>query len=177
MANLLSTQPASPNYLSPINFRFSFARSPGINYFCTRATMPSVSLSVATLSTPFKDIPLFGNKLDYGTFSLVYLVDENFDNYLEMYNWIIALGTTDTFDNYKNLVNKPIGSAESVYSDGVLTILDSQKNPRTEIKFHDMFPTLISDLWFNVDTPSIKHVTNEISFKFRMFEIKQLTYS
>ena len=54
------------NFLSPIGFKFSLKRSPGVAYFCNEANIPDMSLSVAEQPTYLRDIPLPGDKIDFG---------------------------------------------------------------------------------------------------------------
>ena len=173
---LLTSQPVTPNFLSPLNFRFSLKRSPNLNFFVVRATIPGFSISVTEQTTPFRRIPLSGNKISFGDFSIVYRVDETFTNYLEMHDWITSLGHLEDFEDYKKLASAAKGTGKSTLSDGTLTVLDSSKNPRTEITIKDMFPIEMGSIWFNADAPTVVHVTNEVKFKFKSFEIKQLPY-
>ena len=173
---LLTTQPVSTNFLSPLNFRFSLKRSPNLNFFVVRATLPGMSITITEQSTPFKRIPLPGNKISFGDFSIVYRVDENFTNYLEVHDWLTSLGHLEGFDDYSRLATANKGTGRGTVSDGTLTVLDSAKNPRTEITIYDMFPVEVGSMWFNADAPTVVHVTNEVKFKFRNFEIKQLPY-
>ena len=52
------------NFLSPIGFKFSLKRSPGVAYFCNEANIPDMSLSIAEQPTYLRNIPLPGDKIE-----------------------------------------------------------------------------------------------------------------
>ena len=48
-----------------------------------------------------KDIDVPGDKLQYGEFSLRFLVDENMENYMSIHNWLTGLGYPETTEQFK----------------------------------------------------------------------------
>ena len=76
------------NFLSPIGFKFSLKRSPGVAYFCNEANIPDMSLSIAEQPTYLRNIPLPGDKIEFGDLNLRFMVDEDLTNYMEIQNWI-----------------------------------------------------------------------------------------
>ena len=64
-------QPTNLNYLSQLGFRFSIKKLPNVNYFCQKASLPSISLDAIEFQTPFGNIPRAGNKLKYSTIHLL----------------------------------------------------------------------------------------------------------
>ena len=170
----ISTQPVNPNYLSPLNFRFSMTRSPNLNFFVIRATLPQVSISSSSLATPFTNIPLHGNKITFNELDLNYRVDENLNNYLELFNWLTSIGHAEDFSGYNQLATNDRTSGYNIYSDATLTIFDSAKRPRNEILFHDLYPVTLGGMVFASDLNDINYITSTVSFKFREFTINQL---
>ena len=63
------------------------------------------TLGTPTQPTPFKPIPLDGN-LTYNNFTITFLVDENLENYLELHNWMRALGVLIVSQKEDNLKQK-----------------------------------------------------------------------
>ena len=170
----ITDQPNNINFLSPLGFRFKLARAPNLNFFVTNVTLPNITLGSINIPTPFKFIDIANNKLDYGDFQLSFMLDENLGSYYEIYNWMIALGFPDNFDQYKSLKNAPKGSKETLVSDATLTILTSDMVPNIEVQFEDLFPTSISDINFTVNDTDVNYVTMTATFKYRIYRVKSV---
>ena len=173
-SGVVSTQPDNINFLSPLGFRFSLKRLPTVNFFVVEAQMPSVSMGTANLPTPFKNVPLPGDKIEFGTFSLTFKVDEEMLNYKELYNWMTGLTFPNNFEQYGVLRRAGKTTDGSIVSDGTLTVLNSAMKPNLDIYFEDMFPVSISPLNFTVTDTTVIHVNATVDFKFNNFIITAL---
>ena len=72
VTNSYTRQPTKLDYASPTQFKFSIIKLPKVEYFCTTANVPGITLGSSTQATPFKDIPIPGDKLDYETLNIQY---------------------------------------------------------------------------------------------------------
>ena len=86
-----SRQIENRNFLSPNGFRFALRRSPQVAFFCNQANIPDMTLGVATQATYLKDIPVPGDKIEFGDLNLRFLVDEDLGNYMEIQNGFVDL--------------------------------------------------------------------------------------
>lgn len=181
----LGNYPSVYNFLRPNGFRYSIDLLPNVAYTCQSANLPSIQLGNASQPTPFVDIPVVGDKLVYGDFSIRFLISEDMNNYLELYEWIVALGFPNNYNQYKNFTGDRLnrfpfyknarGRIEAVdYSDSVLTILDSNNNAKTNILFRDTFPVSVEALDFDVTTTTVDYFVGIASFKYKTFEIQTL---
>lgn len=181
----ISNFPRVYNYLRPNGFRFSIKDLPGTAFTCQAANLPSVQLGFAVQPTPFVDIPRIGDKLTFSEFSIKFLIAEDMSNYLEIYEWIIALGFPDNHTQYQAFTGERLerfpfykdkaGTTDTLgYSDGILTILDSSNNPKTNIILRDLFPIAIDALDFDVTSTDVQFFTATASFKYKTFEIEVL---
>lgn len=180
----VTTSPVT-NYLRPNGFRFTIKELPGVAFTCQSANLPALSLGFASQPTPFLDIPIVGDKNQFGDFTIRFLISEDMSNYLELYEWLVALGFPNDYNQYKNFtgdrLNKfpfvrdakgaPISAA---YSDGTLTVLDSNNIPKLNIKFKDMFPVSVEALDFDITSSSVEYFVGIASFKYKMFDIEVL---
>ena len=73
--NPLENQLSNRNFLSPIGFKFSIAKTPKVEFYCNSARIPEITLGTAIQPSYLKDIDIPGDKLQYGDFSLRFLVD------------------------------------------------------------------------------------------------------
>jgi len=183
--NFYNSLPKTNDYLRPNAFRFSIKDLPGVSFNCQSANIPDLQLGFAVQPTPFVDIPVIGDKLDFGEFSIRFLISEDMSNYLEMYRWLIALGFPDNYDQFSTFtknrpsrfpfVTKTSGKEEVLaYSDGTLTILDSTNNPKVNIIFKNLFPISLAALDFDIASSTVEYFTAIASFKYTIFEVQPL---
>lgn len=177
--------PAVYNYLRPNAFRFTIKDLPNVAYTCQSANLPALALGVATQPTPFIDIPRIGDKNSFGEFTIRFLIAEDMSNYLELFEWLIALGFPNDYTQYKGFVGERLnrfpfyknsrGETDSLaYSDGTLTILDSNNVPKTNIILKDLFPVSVEALDFDVTSSAVEYFVGIASFKYLSFDIEVL---
>ena len=51
-----------------------------------------LSLGEAVIPTPYKDIPIMGDKITFGNLDVSFIVDEHLENYVSIHNWLIGIG-------------------------------------------------------------------------------------
>src|SRR6056300_763720 len=120
---LQNSQPENKSFLSPIGFKFAIQRLPHVNYFCTSASIPDITMGqVDTVDNTFIKLPVPGDKLVFGLLTLRFRVDEDLKNFQEIYDWLIGLGYPDNFAQYSAIARQGIQSVGEVYSDGSLVI-------------------------------------------------------
>ena len=168
------------NFLSPTGFKFALKRSPGVAFFCNQANIPSLDLGVAEQPSYLKDIPLPGDKIQFGDLNLRFLVDEDLVNFMEIQNWIRGLGFPESLAEFNDLKNEailgPMGkSTEDVYSDGTLQILSSNLIPKFQVVFNDLFPYSLSTVTFDATDTDIEYFTADVAFKYTIYEITDLS--
>lgn len=170
----LENTPTNSNFLSPLNFKFSIKRAPHINFFIQKISLPSINLPTYDSPNPFVKIPQPGEHLTYGDLDVTFKVDEDLQNYLEIHNWIRALGKPSDFSEYKTLADKAVYTGDGIRSDISLTILSSAKNPNYEIIFTDAYPTELSKLTFDTTDQTVDYIEASATFKYILFEIRNI---
>ena len=168
------------NFLSPTGFKFGLKRSPGVAFFCNQANIPSLDLGVAEQPSYLKDIPLPGDKMQFGDLNLRFLVDEELVNFMEIQNWMRGLGFPESLAEFNDLKNEAIlgamgKSTEDVYSDGTLQILSSNLIPKFQVVFRDLFPYSLSTVTFDATDTDIEYFTADVSFKYTLYQITDLS--
>ena len=168
------------NFLSPTGFKFGLKRSPGVAFFCNQANIPALDLGVAEQPSYLKDIPLPGDKMQFGDLNLRFLVDEDLVNFMEIQNWMRGLGFPESLAEFNDLKNEailgPMGkSTEDVYSDGTLQILSSNLIPKFQVVFSDLFPYSLSTVTFDATDTDIEYFTADVSFKYTIYKITDLS--
>ena len=161
------------NFLSPIGFKFTLAKEPKVSFFSNSASIPEIVLGTAIQPSYLKDVDVPGDKLQYGDFSLRFLVDEELENYMKIHNWMTGLGYPETTKNYKDLTTNTEGLRDSkeAFSDGSLHILNSNYRDVAIVKFNDMFPIGLTSLEFEATDTDVNYFTAEVVFKYTVYNI------
>ena len=182
MATRRPSQLENRNFLAPIGFKFSLQRSPGVAFFCNQANIPDLQLGVAIQPNPLRDLPVPGDKVEFGDLNLRFLVDEDLKNYMEIQNWIRGLGypeSTEQFDKLekegKNVLPRQYKQmGDQIYSDGTLQILSSNMIAKFNVNFRELFPYTLTTLDFDATANDIEYFTASVSFKYLIYEITDL---
>ncbi len=167
------------NPLSIVGFKFLLNRCPMVDFMCNTANIPSVELGVAEQTSYLKDIPVPGDKLTYGDLSITFIVDEDMENYLQLYQWMTQLGFPESLDQFQELRNtnnmlpEPAvpGDFFNERSDATLMILSSDYNPTVNIKFKDVFPVSLSGIPFDATIEEQQYYTASATFRYTIFDV------
>ncbi len=135
---------------TPINtlginyFHFEMERIPTVIYNCTDVNLPNLSMAAVdqptTLGIPVKR-PI--GKYNFEDLTLTFMVDENLNNWLEIYRWMRALGNIDDDCTNNSLSFNSWTTTASLYlTKG--TYKDNKK-----VIFHEIFPIGLSGLKFS----------------------------
>ena len=174
-------QIANRNYMSPLGFKLILTKTPKVDFLCQSANIPQISMGTAIQPTYLKDIAVPGDKVLYDDLRVRFLVDEQMENYLSIYNWMTGLGYPENAGQFKQLKKDDLRTNASVsddadprqfeFSDAPLQILSSNYKPSVLVNFKDAFPTTLSTLDFDVSTRDYAYFTAEVSFKYTIFTI------
>ena len=169
-------QVSNRNFLSVIGFKFILNRCPKVDFLCNSANLPMVSLGVAEQSSYLKNIPVPGDKLQYDDLRITFVVDEDMENYLQLYQWITSLGFPESISQYSELLNnKPLvedpDDPSNERSDATIQVLNSNFNPSVTIKFKDVFPYQLSGIPFDATTEEQTYYTASVSFKYTIYDV------
>ena len=190
--NAYSRQPTKQDYASPTQFKFQITKLPKVEYFCTAANIPGISIPSPQQPTPLADIPLPGDTISFDDLSVTFLVDENLENYREIHGWMYGIGFPISRTQFGDLVDagkdrfptigkdslktdpgkvkygaKPLGP---IFSDATLNVLTSKNNANIEVRFSDVFPTALSGLDFNQQADDVNYLSATVTFKYKIYE-------
>ena len=192
ITNSYSRQPTKQDYASPTQFKFQITKLPKVEYFCTAANIPGISIPSPAQVTPLADIPLPGETISFEDLSVTFMVDENLENYREIHGWMYGIGFPISRTQFGSLVDanndrfpttgkdslktdagkvkygaKPLGP---IFSDATLNVLTSKNNANIEVRFSDVFPTALSGLSFDQQADDVNYLSATVTFKYKVFE-------
>ena len=138
-----------------------------------------------------KDIPLPGDKLNYESLTMTFLVDENLENYQEIHGWLRGIGFPEDHKEFQNTLtsgnDRFPGSTSNVlgdagrtkyappktgglYSDATLSVLSNKNNSVVEVRFSDVYPTSLSGLLYNQQATDVDYLTASVSFEYKIYD-------
>jgi hypothetical protein len=170
----IDNTPENKNFLSPLNFKFAIKKAPYVNFFIQRINVPQISLSSPNVPTPFVKYPVPGDHIDYSELQITFKVDEDLKNYLEIHNWIKALGKPETFDQFREIEQKKSWTGEGIYSDISVMILSSTKAANYEVIYTDAHPITLSGLTFGTTDTDVNYVEASATFKYTLYKIEKI---
>ena len=193
--NITDRTPSKFDYASPIQFRFKITKLPLVEFTIQTANIPSVTLDEVQQPTRLKPIALPGSTLTFGNLELSFLVDENLNNYKELHDWLIGLGTPESDSQFAGLLESgrdrfagstaslaPTGSNTAtplnegaIYSDATLTVLSSKNIAKTEIRFKNVYPTSLGSLSYDIKASDVDYLTVQASFNYLNYDIVQIS--
>ena len=169
---VLNETPINHNFLSPLNFRFILKRAPHVEFFIQKVNLPGIALEPPVWSNPFVKVPEPGEHLTYEPLKIVFKVDEDLRNYLEIHRWLKDLGKPKNFEEYQELaVEQPQFTGLGVKSDITIIIMSNIKNPNFGVTFNDAFPIALSQLAFDTTQEDINYLVAEATFRYVYYDI------
>lgn len=169
---------SNKNFLSLGGFQLVINRIPKVDFLVRKANLPGITLGTANQSTYLKNIPVPGDKLQYEDFVCDFLVDEDLENYHEVYNWMTSLGYPKEIKQYQELQKEnryyPNTTANDPYSersDGTLLILNSNFKCIGKVKFHDLFPVDLTGIPFDATLTEVKYYSAQVRFKYTIYDL------
>lgn len=157
------------NYLSPASFSINIERIPECELQCQKINIPGVSSGFINTGSPLANLNYSGGRLDYEDLALSFLVQENMENYLEIFDWFIGMNSPQKSEQYLKFAK-----GKKIISDITITITNSHKNPNMKINFVDCFPTALSDIQLDVTAQDIEYPEATVNFKYDYFTIERL---
>lgn len=162
------TETYNYNFLQNNGFLFTLERIPNTTFRVVACDVPSISVPPAQAGYPGATQYFPGNTTEFEELTLDFLVDENLDNYEEIYNWITQQRFCSEY--------VPTGDKDKLLvSDGTLVTMTNSSNPNRSFHFKAMFPVGLGNLHFDTSVDSPEPITCQATFKYSYFVLnKQL---
>jgi hypothetical protein len=197
----LARQPETFDYSQSNQFKIYLPIFPTTEWFVVRANIPGVTMGQASQYTPFVDVAVVGDKLQYDNFNMTFMVDESLENYMEMYNWVKNIGFPFSGKDQFNKLPRPdhidrsnntrtrvrrmkedttdhgttsavvSSSDRNLYTDIKMTILTSKNNPIANITIYDAFPISLGNIEYSQQESDTNYAVCEASFAFSWFDV------
>lgn len=165
--------PSNINPLSPNGFMFTIQKLPSLSFFCQSVNLPGITLGAPEFGNPFNVAPIPGETLTYDQLTVQFLVDENMANYQAIYNWIVALGFPESYEQYTTFTDNDTANYSELaknYSDATLQILTANNATAKIVQFIDMFPIGIDSLQFAGTNSDVQYLIGNATFRYGYYK-------
>ena len=172
--------PDNLSYLAPTQFELIVKKLPNTKYFATGVNIPSVNIGESLQPTRLgANIKLPGDKINYGELTITFIVDENMENWTEMFNWMEGITASTDTEKYRLLTGASqspkydgSGDPEEMYSDMTIVVTTAANNPNRYIRIQDAYPSSLGEITMDTTVAGgLSYVTCTASFQFTSFEI------
>lgn len=160
------------NLLGPNNFHFVARELPKVSLFTTIFNMPGCSLGRALVPNSNVDYNVPGEKIEFDDLTISFLLDEHITNYIEIFNWMSALGFPESSDQFKKFKDPTFNYTEK--SDILLTVTSNKFNPIIKVNFVDCFPINLSQVSFTNTDPTITPITCDVTFDYTYYYFENI---
>lgn len=173
------------NYLKPNGFRLVFHNIPKVSFFCQSSNLPGIIGGRTTQMTPFRDMFVVGDKVEYEDFQITFIIDSEMKNYNELALWMKGIYFPDTRSQFISLRSSgkhdllssavtPYNEESGIYSDATMFILTPKDNPQIQVSFHQMAPITLSGVPFVSTINDIDYMVANATFGYKNFAFEYL---
>lgn len=165
----IDNTPTNLNLQGPQHFKFIMNRAPMTEFFLQKCNIPDITMPSSKQPTFFNSIPHPGNELNYGPLNISFLLDENWNNFLEIHNWLRGIAGPENDQEYKKLGDEALGFG--VKSDIQILVLSSKKNPTIKFTYVDAFPTSLRGFMFDTTRTDAPQVGIQATFLYTLYNV------
>ena len=122
-----------------------------VEYFITSVILPTVNNAEVATSFRNRQGYMPGDKIMYDTLNVRMLIDEDMNNYNEIFDWL-------------NINSVSAGKLE--FCDMILNIMSSKSKVNKQVKFTSAFPVSLNGVEFNTQNGDIEYLQADVTFRF-----------
>jgi|TARA_B110000285_G_scaffold235509_1_gene317682 hypothetical protein len=167
--------------LNKNNFRLLIDKVPTVEYYVQTVNIPSLSFVEVNMPTRVGVDAFFpGDKVEFGNLTITFIVDEDLENFKEIYDWMSAIvpisdsadfakisGTTKASYDQLGAINDDLAQ----YSQITLVTNTNKNIPNKYFRFYDCFPTSLGSLELQSGAEA-EPVTCSVDFRFTYYTIE-----
>lgn len=181
----MTNEVTNRNLSSPHQFSFKIEKMPTVNFFIQSVNLPGITINPIVYDNPFTDAKVPGDQIIWSELEISFLIDEDYNNWYECWNWMQGIGFPRNFTQNKKLVrgldenlngNKriplpPKGRQGYTFSDATLFIRTGKNNPNIEVRFVDCWPSGLSQISFETTNDDDNPLTATVNLSYNYYTV------
>jgi hypothetical protein len=181
MSEICITPPSqSPGQAN--KFALSFDRIANTIFQCTDSAIPGLTLPPKEQTTPFVNLFVPGNKIEFDPLTVEFIVDHQYNSWYDIYIWMTGVGFPESFQQYSdvqsNSIRRPGFPATSgvrpPYSDATLLLYTNKNNLQIKMQFFDCFPVSLSSIPLGYDYDANHILKATASFRYSYYKFSRI---
>lgn len=166
--------------LNKNNFKLLIDKVPTVEYYVKSVNIPGISFNETVAAAGIGlDAYFPGDKVEFETLTITFLVDEDLENFKEIYDWmnaIVPIKDSADFANYVDTIQTNDGRLSGIendlkqYSDITLVTNTNKNVPNKYFRFKDAFPISLGALELESGSDG-DPVTCTVQFRFTFYDI------
>ena len=161
------------NALTNPNFKWVIEEAPAVSLFSQTFELPGLQAQYAQVDNPFVAMKLPGDIATFNDLTFSFLVDENLDNYYEIYAWLMHTTFPRAFAQFRKMNSKQTQYPELGRSDISVAILTNKSNYIEQVKFVECHPISLGSISFDHTSSDVSHPTCSVSFTYDYFVLME----
>lgn len=134
-----------------------------LNFFVTSFNIPGISIGTIPIANPFKEHNEPSNKLSYNELELSIIVDEDFQSWQSIYDWIKEGSSGYTFS-----------SKDITRASGNIILMTNNMNPKYRIFVKNMFPTTLGSVEIDIQQAEPVPPTFQATFQYESYSFENI---
>jgi len=171
------TTPANINHFIANSFLVQITRTDTLTFFAQKINIPGLSINNPKQQNPFTAIPIPGDHGSWEQLQLTFLIDEEFKNWEEVFNWYTGITFPRDFQQFANQVSDPTGpkpgSEVNMYAQIIITVLNSHKIPICDFIFEDCIPSSLEGPVLDITQQDIQPVECTLTLDFSNYRMRR----
>ena len=167
--------------LSKNNFRLLIDKVPNVEFFVKSVNIPGLQFTETVAAAGLGLDAFFpGDKISFEALSVSFLVDEDLQNFKEIFDWmdsIVPVSDPSDFKHYVSAKSTTTGESSAIdndlnqYSDITLVTNTNKNIPNKYFRFHDAFPISLSGIELESGADG-ETVIATVEFRFTYYDIE-----
>ena len=166
----MATLTENTNFFQQAGFKVNVGRKnyPNFEFFAQSVSHPSVSLPAAENATTsrIQTVPQPGDTLTFDELSVIILLDEDFNSYVEIFNWMVRMVNTNQTSAYDARITE---DGVPTFCDITVSALSSHNNTSKKFIYRNAFPISLGNVDFEANSTEI--LTVPVGFRYTYFDI------
>lgn len=158
------------NFLTNMDFHVTIPKLSGVQMNVQQCTLPGLTATAVRNPTPFVDMKLLYDRVEFETLSMTSIIDSEMANYIAVYEWARDIGFPVSGAQRERLKNSK-GGETSPISVMVLTPQPFAK-PVAEFVFYGAFPISIGSMQMDITQTAPSPVKVDFGFDYTYYEVR-----
>jgi hypothetical protein len=157
-------QPKTIELAQANKFKLTLHKFPYLEYFVQQINLPGCSIPQFIQPSYFTAIKRPATTITYEDLTITFLVTEDLQNWLQMYDWMTNIVPTRSFE-------KVIRPESEIYTDITLNMISNKSNRVMDVYYKQCWPKTLTGLTLNTTSSDTENITATVVFAYSGYTV------